>query len=47
MLYLSQESHQELYRLCKHAVFQVCYVFYTNLAHLLNKQTGFYDKMCQ
>ena len=46
MLYLSQESRQELYCLCKHAVFQVSYVFYTNLAQLLDKQTGFYDKMC-
>ena len=32
----------------KVSVFLICFiVFYTNLTHLLNKQTGFFDKMCQ
>ena len=31
----------------KVALFKCFVVFYTNLTHLLNKQTGFFDKMCQ
>ena len=49
MLYLSQDSHQELYTFIqtKWQCFKWFIAFYTNLTHLLNKQTGFFDKMCQ
>ena len=49
MQYLSQDSHQELYTFIqtKWQYFKCFIVFYTNLTHLLNKETGFYDKMCQ
>ena len=49
VLYLSQDSHQELYTFIqtKWQCFKCFIVFYTNLTHLLNKQTGFFDKTCQ
>ena len=49
MQYLSQDSHQELFTFIqtKWQCFKCFIVFYTNLTHLLNKETGFYDKMCQ
>ena len=49
MLYLSQDSYQELYTLIqtKWQCFKYFIVFYNTLAHLLNKQTDFFDKMCQ
>ena len=42
-------SHQELYTFIQQSgsVLKVLLYFYTNLTHLLNKQTGFFDKMCQ
>ena len=49
VLYLSQDSHQELYAFIqtKWQCFKCFIVFYTNLTHALNKQTGFFVKMCQ
>ena len=46
MLYLSQDFHQELYTFIqtKWQCFKCFIVFYTNLTHLLNKQTGFFVK---
>ena len=49
VLYLSQDSHQELYTFIqtKWQCFKCFIVFYTNLTHFLNKQTGFFVEMCQ
>ena len=49
MLYLSQDSHQELYAFIqtKWQSFKCFIVFYTNLTYALNKQTGFFVKVCQ
>ena len=48
MLYLSQDSHQELYTFIqtKWQCFKCFIVFYTDLTHFLNKQTGFFVEMC-
>ena len=46
VLYLSGDSYQELHTFIQ-TKWQCFIVFYTNLTHLLNKQTGFFDKMCQ
>ena len=45
-LYLSQDSHQELYTFIqtKWRCYKCFIIYYTNL---LNKQTGFFYKMCQ
>ena len=42
MLYLSQELYTFIQM--KWQCFKCYIVFYTNLTHLLNKQTGFFDK---
>ena len=44
---LSEDSHQELYTFIqtKWQCFKRFIVIY--VAHLLNKQTSFFDKMCQ
>ena len=49
VLYLSQDSHQELYTFIqtKWQCFKCFIVFYTNLTHFPNKQTGFFVEMCQ
>ena len=53
MLYLSRDSHQELYILYKQSSSVLLYFTLTKynslviLTHLLNKQIVFFDKMCQ
>ena len=58
MLYLSRDSHQELYILDKRSGSVLLYLHLATkvstkhsslviLTHLLNKQIVFFDKMCQ
>ena len=49
MFDLSQDSYQELYTVIQSgSVLSILLYFkLIYIAHLLNKQTGFFDKMCQ
>ena len=44
---MSKNVSLKIYKRMRLATRIYAIVFYTNLTHLLNNQTGFFDKMCQ